>query len=428
MTHAMFSAMKTLLFPLAVLLTPLAPVFGRDSDSGFTAHEWGTFTSVQGADGVQMDWNPLIVSDLPKFVYDRARSGAKRGLLIAGKTGTMQRQRMETPVIYFYSDEARTVDVSVNFPRGQITEWYPQETAADLGIRTVARAKTVPALRWPKVEILPATEGAKMALPTDPSGSHYFAARETDAALLRVVDGAKKPEVEKFLFYRGVGSFTAPLTVKQDSADAQRVSLTNEGQEELRALFLCEVHADGARWLAVDKLQPGETRVVSLAAAPGADTATLAAALRTALIGDGLYEKEAAAMVKTWETSWLGERGLRVLYTLPRAWTERTLPLAITPAPKTTERVMVGRAEIITPVMEQALLGTAERYLAGPAAERAQVVADTRALGFGRFTEPTLRRVMMAAKRSPEFSACSWELLEKVSAKDNPAAQPERTE
>ena len=40
-----------------------------------SAHEWGTFTSVQGADGVQVVWNPFQKTDLPGFVYDRSRSG-----------------------------------------------------------------------------------------------------------------------------------------------------------------------------------------------------------------------------------------------------------------------------------------------------------------------------------------------------------------
>ena len=417
---AIFARMKTSLLPLAVLLSTLAPVFAAPNDLAFVSHEWGTFTSVQGADGVQMDWNPLTVSELPRFVYERNRVLAGKPVL-AFKTGLVCRQRMETPVIYFYSDKARTVDVSVNFPQGQITEWYPQETAADVGLRTAARAAKIPALHWDKVEILPKADGAEKALSTGPAGSHYYAARETDAALLRVAVGEKKTEVEKFLFYRGVGSFTAPLTVKLDSADSRRVALTNAGAEELRSLFIYEVRADGVSWFPMETLKPGETRAMSLDTASGGDAPALAAALRAALVRDGLYEKEAAAMVKTWETSWLGERGLRVLYTLPRAWTDRTLPLTITPAPAKTERVMIGRAEVITPAMEQAMLDASQRYLAGTAETRPQVVADTRALGLGRFAEPALRRVMMAEKRAPEFSAYSWELLEKISAPEKAA-------
>ena len=83
-------------------------------------------------------------------------------------------------------------------------------------LRTAARAAKVPALHWDKVEILPKAEGAGLALPVEKSGSHYYAARATDAALLRVAAGEKKPEVKKFLFYRGTGSFRAPLTVTLD--------------------------------------------------------------------------------------------------------------------------------------------------------------------------------------------------------------------
>jgi len=87
-----------------------------DVDSGLIAHEWGTFTSVQGADGIQIEWNPLSVSDLPKFVYDRNRPDASRGLgqpaLPPTKLGFVTLQRLETPVIYFYSD--KPADLSVN--------------------------------------------------------------------------------------------------------------------------------------------------------------------------------------------------------------------------------------------------------------------------------------------------------------------------
>lgn len=39
----------------------------------YVAHEWGTFTSVQGADGEQLWWQPLVDTDLPAFVYNESR-------------------------------------------------------------------------------------------------------------------------------------------------------------------------------------------------------------------------------------------------------------------------------------------------------------------------------------------------------------------
>jgi hypothetical protein len=116
-------------------------------------------------------------------------------------------------------------------------------------------------------------------------------------------------------------------------------------------------------------------------------------------------------MVKTWESSWFQEQGTRVFYILPRAWTDRVLPLAIQPAPAQIERVMVGRAEVITPAMEQTLLKQVERYIAASEAERPAIAAEASALGMGRFMEATLRRLFIGAERSKEFSALSWELL-----------------
>ena len=95
--------------------------------STYVAHEWGTFTSVQGGDGVLLDWRPLETSRLPKFVYDWSHPGLNRQRAInLTKGGMIALQRMETPVIYFYSEKEQTVDVSVQFPQGSITEWYPQ--------------------------------------------------------------------------------------------------------------------------------------------------------------------------------------------------------------------------------------------------------------------------------------------------------------
>src|SRR5258708_38628683 len=73
--------------------------------AGYVAHEWGTFTSVQGADGALLNWRPLESSRLPKFVYNWRNPGLGRqpiGELIPGKSALVTLQRMETPVIYFY--------------------------------------------------------------------------------------------------------------------------------------------------------------------------------------------------------------------------------------------------------------------------------------------------------------------------------------
>src|SRR2546425_12805150 len=102
---------------LAVPVVPSAANSPTAAAADFVAHEWGTFTSVQGADGVQFEWNPFVAPELPKFVYNvtnptgRANALVLPGFFFLGKTGMTSRQRMETPVIYFYSEKERSVDV-----------------------------------------------------------------------------------------------------------------------------------------------------------------------------------------------------------------------------------------------------------------------------------------------------------------------------
>jgi hypothetical protein len=427
--------MKTSLLAFVIISASLGILSAADPAADYVVHEWGTFTSVQGADGVQMIWNPQIAPDLPKFVYDVMHPHpAMLKFVVAGKTGTAQRQRMETPVIYFYSDQARTVDVSVRFPEGTVTEWYPLESAADPRDPLMRRAmgNDGPVLHWPKVRILPTPSGRESALPQDASGSHYYAARETDSSPLVVLTEDQKTETEKFLFYRGLASFKAPLTVKLDPADPKRLVLTNTGGEALGALFIYEVRPDGGSWLGIEGLKPGESRSVSLDLGAGAHSLTVADrsiatatqlnglhlnnSVLGALIKEGLYPREAMAMVKTWEDTWFAEPGLRVIYTLPRAWTDRTLPLSILPTPKSVERVMIARAEVITPAMERALLGKVEQYVAATPGERRRIVDETRALGLGRFIGPTLTRVLHDANRPQDFVTLSWQLVQAAMA------------
>jgi hypothetical protein len=396
--------MKKLL--ILTVLTAVHLHFGAPARAAddYTVHEWGTFTSVQGADGVQLAWNPLTVSELPKFVYSRKNPGKDmpNGLVsyLGSKDMLRTLQRMETPVIYFYSDREQIVDVTVRFPQGSVTEWYPQITAEARGSSNVMSGLRT--IRWDQVKLHPRQRGGALEtlLPKDPSGSHYYAAREAESDFLQISPGpaGQGTETEQFLFYRGVGDFQAPLRVTQTGADASSVRLENTGTEELRHLFVSTVKGTQAKFIFVPELAPGGSRVVKLAPGQGLTAlsdvrAQLAAELRTALGTEGLFPAEAKAMVDTWDDSWFAEPGVRVLYTLPRAWTDRTLPLTLNPRPRDVVRVMVGRAELITPSMEWELMKQITRYSDGNSAVRAQAITDTRNLGLGRFLEPAAHRL-----------------------------------
>jgi hypothetical protein len=405
--------MKATLLSLAagLLALPFSAVAGPLAD--YVAHEWGTFTSVQGADGAQMNWNPFSVAELPKFVYDRTRPENGRMILLT-KTAMFAKQRLETPVIYFHSKKPLTVDATVFFPKGTVTEWFPRASVPAI------RKAGEPAIEWKGVSVVPRTEKKlTTALPREANGSHYYAAREADADFVRTTDKDKKTEVEKFLFYRGVGGFDAPLMVTLPSADETRLVLLNTTAEPLRDLFLVQVRDGQMAITSIPEIVGNHSAdgVIGKPQPLAAGRKQLAAQMQAALVRTGLYESEAASMVKTWDDSWFAEAGVRVLYVLPTKWADEILPLKLTPAPKEVARVFVGRAEVITPTMEQALAAEVSRY----PSDRAAAIANVRTLGLGRFLEPAFRRLVQQHPEDRAFSTTGWELLQAASA---PGAPP----
>jgi hypothetical protein len=230
-------------------------------------------------------------------------------------------------------------------------------------------------------------------LPRDRSGSHYFTARDTDSTYvsLDAPPAGSHPEHEKFLFYRGVGNFATPLTVTMKAGTG--ATLANHGKQPLDHLIVITVRGGTGHFNVVDTLAP-ESQITVPDPAPPTDLpmaeliAEVARRLSTALVAEGLYPREAEAMVNTWRDSWLSEEGTRVLYPLPRAWTDRTLPLRITPSPKEVVRVMMGRAEIITPDTETGLSQLLNQMKKGDASAGASMRARLKELG--RFAEPAL--------------------------------------
>ncbi len=61
-------------------------------------------------------------------------------------------------------------------------------------------------------------------------------------------------------------------------------------------------------------------------------------------------------MLQTWWNDYFGKPGLRVFWLVPGAYLDKVLPLHISPTPQQSARVMVGRAEILTPAFEKRLM------------------------------------------------------------------------
>lgn len=342
---------------------------------GLTVHEWGTFTTVAGEDGRPVEWLPLSGPvDLPCFVYHfqndpliKLGVGARRLDYDAARSNLRGRVRMETPVLYFYAPGDLTLNVRVEFPRGLITEWYPQATVTQAVVTPDVLRNSGPrsAIEWRDVGIAPT---ASRPLPTDMSSSHYYAARTADAAAVTV-----GRQTEKFLFYRGVADFDVPISVEVLGAS---VRITNLGTDELRGVILFENR--GGR-LGYRVLGPVHGARTSEWPSLDATLTDLRRELVGMLVDAGLHPAEARAMVETWRDSWF-EEGARVFYLVPARMVDSILPLTITPAPAAITRVFVGRMDVVTPAARQAVADAIaagdtlvlDRYgrLLGPIADR----------------------------------------------------------
>jgi hypothetical protein len=372
----------------------LAPAFADSASSGLTVHEWGTFTSVAAEDGSAVPWVSLAPpADLPCFVNHLSMLCVKCG---------PARVRMETPVVYFYSPQPLTASVHVDLPSGLISEWYPQ---ADVKSR-LGPAYTYMGdgnINWSRVEVQP---GAAPDFPNDGSASHYYAARETDAAALRVGD-----EAEKVLFYRGIANFIVPLEPRF-SLDG-KLEIRNTDKDPIAFVMVFENRRGKLGFRVMRDL-----RGKGLADPPevGANLQSVHEELAQALVAAGLYPKEAAAMIETWRDSWF-EEGMRVFYLTPRRIVDSELPIRISPKPETLERVFVGRVELLSPAMRETLqtaleagdtktLSRCKRFL-GPWKE--QLVAGRR-LTISPAAEAFIREAQQPPKPTSS-GTCRTELL-----------------
>ena len=363
--------------------------------SGVIVHEWGTFTSVAGEDGHAVAWFPLDGPvDLPCFV--------RRSYQVSSKGAMFARVRMETPVIYFYTSEAVTLDVQVGFRQGLITEYFPpaQVTPEKVAPGEMIEPGLESSINWRDVRILP---GAAPEFLTESSPNHYYAARATGAAPIEA--GGDR---ERFLFYRGVGNFDMPITATVVQGDDVIVTRVTGNAVSTMMLFENRGGRIGYR------LHTGQSGPVLLSRAElndgedGIDS--VRAALRRMLEDAGLYPREASAMIETWQDSWFTE-GARIFYLVPRASIDAVLPLRIDPAPARPTRVFVGRLELATDATlsdirtaalssDEARLRKYGRFLQ-PFADRLLARTDSRA------ERATLTRKLEADQRfAPTASAC----------------------
>ncbi|MBL9088882.1 MAG: hypothetical protein JNM10_17215 [Planctomycetia bacterium] len=445
------------LLALAGLATPAPRAGAGDAPADpFVVHEWGTFTSVAGADGVGLEGLHHEEEALPAFVYDRVkiracplRAQGWKGLERAANHVT---QKMETPVLYFHTKTARRARVRVDFVGGLISQWFPvtdtfgppdgEAGAGRLDLRTVPRSF----LAW-DVDLLPRTEPRPAEVPEVEAGDPWAFARDVDAAWVRTrpreAPGRLGPvEAEHFLFYRGLGTFTLPFTATADAAG--RLAFVNGSAHRVARAVAIEVEGGGTRGrhAVVCDLAPGASAGTSASNArglldhrafeawPAGGSEGMRGDLLKVLVGQGLREDEARAMIATWSRSWFATDGLRVLYVVPRPLVDDLLPLRIDPTPDRVVRVLLGRAEVLAPARIDALVAAlaALQAASGPASPDAPAAAAAldRVLAVGdRFLEPALRRVVATTSDAAARAAASG-LLGRLEAEDDARAREAR--
>ncbi len=324
-------------------------------------HEWGTFTTLSssagyGLSGLFVDATrlPAFVHGLPYFNYDSAAGWASPEKL---RHVTV---KMETPVLYFYTDRETPVDVKVEFRGGTISQWYPQcylcEAEPTAPFVDFAQAPYAGHIGWKATVLAPGPELPYTTTALGGETQEWVSPRNTTANQLR----GQRGEIEKFLFYRGLGSFASPLSVA--FKDTGTLAIENRGEEDIPWVMVYERTGPNESYPAsiwqqgplkahgkISAARPEPPKFYTIENTSAMDT------LYNHLVLAGLTTQEARALLRTWYTGYFIEGGLKVFWILPRARVDRILPLEIKPAPDKLVRVMVGRSEILTPEFEREL-------------------------------------------------------------------------
>ncbi|MGJ8657795.1 MAG: hypothetical protein ACSHX6_15210 [Akkermansiaceae bacterium] len=440
--------------------------------SAYDLHEWGTFTTVSGSDGGLLAGLHVEEEHLPPFVYSHigmrpqdnemnpfyftgqgARNSRRQFFVMQDGEKVIQPMRgtkgipramlanvtvkMETPVIYFYGDDTRKVNVKVGFNGGTISQWYPDRVAGDtpnlikkgefkisaslssVKDREMVLYKPIDfskhydgSIEW-DVEILPKSE-ADDALTFKPyENSAWIYPRVADANMLKVGD-----EFEDFLFYRGVGNFELPATFSVDSAETLQVK--NNSEEAIPFAFAFENVGGKFRYKAIGAVAGGGLAKVAEseweAAAEGeSQQVEVFRQMREGLVAQGLTIDEANGMIKTWWKSYFNKSGLRVFWVVPQGDLERILPLSVDPKPASQVRVLVGRADVMRPKFEKRLIADLGTY-------------RFKSYNEDRFIQPYMNRLRQLVKKPVYLSLDEHSLVYvdlKMSAKKGDSVEEE---
>ena len=370
--------MKTKRFCFSLLLLPL-PLTAE-----FTVHEWGTFTQVIASDGTILDGLEREEEPLPSFVHSHAGLAntlvARKGFRRPVKGVNT---KMETPVIYFYTDEALQAKLEVKWNGGSISQWYPQRTGGDTP--PTVRQTGPPlhpdailsnsdftkrggidftkgydgSINW-KVDIAPTNQFDQADLFKGTETVSWLHPRVPKASV--ITSGS---ESESYLFYRGIGRLDSGIDFTINDANALTISNTLKHKVPFAMVFQNDGRNIRTKVLN-NGLDSGASLTISqqdlsdLGYFNSPWQSTVYRQMREGLMQAGLYQEEAEGMIQTWWSSYFAKPSFngspRVFWILPTQQVDKVLPLKITPKPEKTVRVIVGRAEVLRPSFEKTFL------------------------------------------------------------------------
>src|SRR5258708_8036892 len=149
--------------------------------------------------------------------------------------------------------------------------------------------------------------------PTGDRNNHYFAARMTSSTSLRVKTTSGDQQ-EKFLFYRGVSTFSVPLSATLDAAGKLRIK--NHGDQQIPTTILFERRGEKVGYRIGSALkEEGVLDSPELTSFIG----DLGRNLEGILVAQGPYHDKAPAIVQNVRHSRF-EEGSRLLYIVPSAF------------------------------------------------------------------------------------------------------------
>lgn len=349
--------MKKITFPLALLLVSY---FSSAQEDSFKAHEWGTFTTLQNSDGFRLSGLYKDEEKLPAFVKNIAYKNEVKGFSTETRLIGVT-VKMETPVIYFYSNKQRDVSVSVEFNGGSISQWFPERTNGESkqfqNLVDFTKLKTG-WINWNTTVLAP--EDAQNYVPVDAPGyPQWVAPRNTASNLIKGADNIP----EKFLFYRGIGNFDIPVKVEFNTYG--NLVITNSDIKELSYVLVYDKKAGQPANIWWSGPIKGRYMKVVQKFTAVTDPATLQKEMtnfENGLVNAGLYRDEARAMLETWKQSYFEHNGLRVFWIASRSFVDEILPIDIQPKPQELGRVIVGRSEILTPEFEKEIKSNLGNY------------------------------------------------------------------